>query len=90
MRFVTVNDSTSLGGGAITLFAIDGAASEGALAAYVHADRFLWASDYIQSLKQPTQYADEVMAAVARMGIEPMRVAAEHLPLTAWERMPKE
>ena len=48
------------------------------------ADRFLWASDYIQTLAQPTQYLDEVAAAVSRMHIDPLRVAAEHLPLSDW------
>jgi hypothetical protein len=84
MHFVPVEDSLRLAGGAITLFAIDGISSEGALAAFVHADRFLWASDYIQTLAQPTQYLDEVAAAVARMHVDPLRVAAEHLPLSDW------
>src|SRR4051812_49428436 len=87
MRFVPVADSLTLGGGALKLFAIDGAASEGALAVYVDRDRFLWASDYIQTLEQPSQYADEVVAAVNRMRLQPSRVAAEHLPLTPWERV---
>jgi hypothetical protein len=85
MKFRAVDDSLPLAGGAITLFAIDGPASEGALAAYVHADRFLWASDYVQSLRAPTQYLDEVVAAVHRMRYEPSRLAAEHLALTPWE-----
>jgi hypothetical protein len=84
MKFKAVDDSLRLGGGAVTLFAIDGPSSEGALAAYVHADRFLWASDFVQTLAQPTQYLDEVAAAVNRMKYEPGRLAAEHLPLTDW------
>ncbi len=84
MRFRAVNDSLPLAGGALTAFAIDGTASEGALAVYVRGDQFLWASDYIQTLDAPTQYVDEVTAAVRRMGYSPMRVAAEHLPLTEW------
>jgi hypothetical protein len=84
LKFRAVDDSLRLAGGDVTLFAIDGPSSEGALAAYVHADRFLWASDYVQTLQQPTQYLDEVTAAVHRMGYSPTRLAAEHLPLTDW------
>ncbi|HEY5061328.1 MAG TPA: hypothetical protein VII52_07310 [Gemmatimonadaceae bacterium] len=84
MHFVPVADSLRLAGGAIMLFALDGISSEGALAAFVQGDRFLWASDYIQTLAQPTQYLDEVAAAVSRMHIDPRRVAAEHLPLSDW------
>jgi hypothetical protein len=86
LRFVPVADSLKLAGGAITLFAIDGVSSEGALAAYVHSDRFLWASDYIQTLARRTQYLDEVTDAVARMRLDPIKVAAEHLALTDWQR----
>lgn len=84
LKFRAVDDSLRLAGGAITLFAIDGPSSEGALAAYVHADRFLWASDFVQTLQQPTQYLDEVTSAVRRMRYEPTRLAAEHLPLADW------
>lgn len=87
MKFRAVNDSAALAGGAITVFAIDGPSSEGALAAFVRSDDFLWASDYIQSATRPTQYLDEVAAAVARMGITPARVAAEHLPVVDWSRL---
>lgn len=84
MKFRAVDDSLRLAGGAITLFAIDGPSSEGALAAFVHADRFLWASDFVQTLQRPTQYLDEMRAAVRRMGYAPTRLAAEHLPLADW------
>src|SRR5581483_4583158 len=86
MHFVPVDDSLPLAGGAITLFAIDGISSEGALAAYVRADRFLWASEYVQTLSRPTQYGDEVLAAANRMRLSPDRLAAEHLPLSDWSR----
>jgi hypothetical protein len=80
-----VDDSLRLAGGDITLFAIDGVTSEGALAAYLVPDRFLWASDYVQTLAAPTQYLDETSAAVDRMHLSPVRVAAEHLRLSSWE-----
>jgi hypothetical protein len=80
-----VNASLRLAGGDITVFAIDGVASEGALAAFLAPDRFLWASDYVQTLAAPTQYLDETWAAVDRMHLSPARVAAEHLKLSSWE-----
>ncbi len=86
LKFRAVNDSLSLAGGAITLFALDGPSSEGALGAFVHADKFLWASDYVQTLGAPTQYLDEVAAAVRRMKLTPAKLASEHLPLVDWSR----
>ena len=84
LKFRPVDDSLRLAGGDITVFAIDGPSSEGALAGYVRDDRFLWASDFVQTLQQPTQYLDEVLAAVRRMRYDPSRLAAEHLPLAEW------
>jgi hypothetical protein len=87
LHFRAVNDSLALAGGDILLFPIDGAASEVALAAFVRPDRFLWASDFIQNLSSPSQYFDEVYAAVRRAGVSPIKVGAEHIPLTAWDRI---
>jgi len=84
-RLRVVDDSLRLAGGEITLFAIDGVASEGALAAFLAPDRFLWASDYVQTLAAPTQYLDETSAAVDRLRLSPVRFAAEHLKLSVWE-----
>ena len=86
LRFRAVADSVSLGGGAILLFPIDGAASEVALAAFVRKDRLLWASDFIQDLDAPSQYLEEVAAAVRRVHADPSLFAAEHLSLSAWDR----
>ena len=83
-RAVPVDDTLRIAGGDILLFAIDGVASEVALAAYIGPDRFVWASDYIQDARQPTMYLDEVCRAVLRVGRQPEKVAAEHLPITAW------
>lgn len=83
-RFRPVEDSLSLAGGRLRLYAIDGIGSEGALMAYLPADRFLWASDYIQSVEQPSTYAIEVWRAARRAGIHPERTAAQHLPVTPW------
>jgi len=86
-HFRAVESSFSLAGGDIALFAIDGAASEVALAAFVRPDRFLWASDFVQDLSSPTQYVDEVASAVRRARVSPLKVAAQHAPLTNWEQI---
>jgi hypothetical protein len=83
-RFRAVSDSMSLAGGEILLQPIDGIASEGALMAYMRKDRFLWASDYVQSAQAPKEYTREVWNAAMRAGIRPDVVAAEHLDPTPW------
>jgi hypothetical protein len=80
-----VSDSLRLAGGDLLLFAIDGRTSEVALAAFSRPDSFLWASDYIQTLQEPSAYLDDVWRAVDRVRIEPRRVAAEHLRLAPWD-----
>ena len=85
MKFVAVDDQYSAENGKIKLYPIDGIGSEVALMAYLPEDKFLWASDYIQSLRGPTLYASEVIAAAGRAGIQPEQAAAEHLPLTQWK-----
>jgi hypothetical protein len=87
LRIRTLADSMSLGGGAIKLYAIDGAASEGALMAFIPAERYLWASDFIQTVARPSQYASEVWSAAKRVGISPDRFAAEHVALTPWSKV---
>jgi hypothetical protein len=89
LRFRAVRDSLSLAGGAIRLYPIDGIASEGALIAFLRRDSFLWASDYVQTVAEPSRYGLEVHQAVMRAGVEPTRLAAEHLPLTPWETLRK-
>ncbi|HSB56163.1 MAG TPA: hypothetical protein VLD58_17500 [Gemmatimonadales bacterium] len=89
LRFRAVSDSLSLAGGAISLYPIDGIASEGALMAFLRRDGFLWASDYVQTVKEPSRYGLEVYQAASRVGVEPSRLAAEHLPVTTWETLRK-
>ncbi len=84
MKFVSVSDSLSLAGGGLRLYPIDGIASEGALMAWSPGDRSLWASDYIQTVSEPAIYTTEVARAAARVGIQPLKVAAEHLGPTDW------
>jgi hypothetical protein len=87
LRVHTLTDSMSLGGGAIKLYTIDGAASEGALMAFIPSEKFLWASDFIQTVARPSQYATEVWNAAKRVGITPDRFAAEHVGLTPWSKV---
>jgi hypothetical protein len=82
--FIAIDRATELAHGDVRLVPIDGVASEVALMAYLPRDRFLWASDYIQTLDSPSQYAKEVIDATRREGVEPERVAAEHLAVTLW------
>ena len=85
LRFVGVRDVGKLAGGEVLLFPIDGIGSEVALAAYVGNSRFLWASDFVQSLSEPTAYVNEVVRAAHRVGIVPERVAAQHMALVRWD-----
>ena len=84
MTFVPIQQLVTFGEGAVRVAPIDGIGSELALMVYVAADRFLWASDYIQTLAEPTLYAREVIQSVHRVGFRPQHVAAQHLPLTDW------
>jgi len=84
LKFLAISRATDLAGGKIRLAAIDGIGSEVALMVYLPEEKFLWASDYIQTLDEPTLYAGEVLRAAQRAGFSPQRVAAEHLPLTDW------
>jgi hypothetical protein len=87
LRFVGIDAAYNMAGGAISLHPIDGIGSEVALMGYIRADRFLWASDYIQTVDEPTAYALEVWSAVQRDGLHPESTAAEHLPLTPWAKI---
>jgi hypothetical protein len=89
MRFRAVSDSLSLAGGAIQLYPIDGIGSEGALMAYIPADGYLWASDFVQTVRAPSQYGNEVLDAAKRVNVTPAKFAAEHLPLTDWNVLVK-
>lgn len=84
LNFVPIEKTTPLASGRLTIVPIDGIASELALVVYLSSDKFLWASDYVQSVNAPTRYANEVIQALQRASIRPERVAAEHLPITGW------
>jgi hypothetical protein len=83
-RFRAVTDSASLAGGRLRVHAIDGIASEGALLAWHSPSGFLWAGDFIQDVSGPSLYATEVLRAVERLGLSPVRAAAEHVPPFDW------
>ena len=85
LDFLAVNQTTDLAGGRVRVAPIDGIGSEMALMVYLREEKFLWASDYIQTLDQPTLYAGDVLRAAQRAGFLPERVAAEHLALTDWK-----
>lgn len=89
LRFRSVRDSLIAGGGKIALYPIDGIASEGALMGFFPSHRFLWASDYVQTVTEPSQYALEVYRATRRAGVAPALLAAEHLPRTPWDTLVK-
>jgi hypothetical protein len=84
LKLIAIDRPTELGGGRVRLVPIDGIGSEVALMAYLPEAKFLWASDYIQTLDTPSLYAAEVLRAADRVGITPERVAAQHLALTNW------
>ena len=87
VRWTLVDSTASLARGAVRLSGIDGPSSEGAVMVFVPATGFLWAGDYIQDASEASVYAREVMAAAKRAGFQPGQVAAQHLPLTPWEKV---
>ncbi len=85
LRFIAVDDSLALGGGAVRLYPINGIGSEGSLMTWLPRDRFLFPGDYVQGLTGPSMaYAAEVLAATLRVGVKPERFAAMHMGLTSW------
>lgn len=87
MKFISVDRPQAFADGAIRLIPIDGIGSELALMAYVAPAKFVWASDYVQSLDEPTLYAAEVIRAAERAGIEPEHFAAQHVKTSEWKKV---
>jgi hypothetical protein len=87
LKFIGVDSAYTMANGAITVHPIDRIGSECALMAFLVPDKFLWASDYIQTTAEATSYALEVWSAVKRNGLTPEHTAAEHLSLTAWTKI---
>jgi len=85
MNFVPVDQAMTVARGGLQLLPIDGIGSEVALMAYIPGEKFLWASDFLQTLDEPSAYANEVLLAAKRAGIVPERCAAEHMHLADWK-----
>lgn len=60
LKFVGVDARYELAGGAISFHAIDGIGTEVALIVYLASGGLLWASDYLQTVDEPTSYATKV------------------------------
>jgi hypothetical protein len=87
LRLILVDDTTAFANNRVLAAHINGAAAEGALMVFFRADRFLWASDFIQDIDHPTLYATDVWRAVRRHALSPDMVGAEHIPLVEWSRV---
>ncbi len=83
LSFRGVADSLTLAGGAIVIHAMRGNTTEGALAAWLPAERYLWAGDYLQRDPGSPYYIDVVLTARA-LALHPDKVGAQHMPLTNW------
>lgn len=80
-RFRGVTDSLRLAGGAITVHAMRGQSTEGAVAAWVPTASFFWAGDYIQN--DPTSpYARDVAGTIRSLGLAPAKIGAQHMTLS--------
>jgi hypothetical protein len=80
-RFRGVTDSLRLAGGAITVHAMRGQSTEGAVAAWVPSASFFWAGDYIQG--DPTSpYARDVAGTIRYLGLSPAKIGAQHVTIS--------
>lgn len=84
LHFADVTDARTLAGGAVQLYALHGIASEGLLMAYLPGDRFLWASDRIQDVKNPSIYVSELSKDVQRERLTPAWTSGPHFHLIPW------
>lgn len=84
LRVDTVRTPQARGGGAIRIFAVDGVASEGVLAAFAAPDRFLWASDRVQDTTNASLYVTELRRAVHRVGLAPLWTSGPHFSKVPW------
>ena len=84
VRIDTVRASASRAGGALRVFAVDGVASEGVLAVFAGDARFLWASDRVQDVSNPSLYVTELWNAARRNGVAPTSTSGPHLRAIPW------
>ena len=80
-RFVGVTDSLRLAGGAVTVHALRGQSTEGAIGAWVPGDQFFWAGDYVQG-GGDSPYARDVADTLRALGIAPAKIGAQHVTLS--------
>ncbi|HSA56695.1 MAG TPA: hypothetical protein VLE53_13380 [Gemmatimonadaceae bacterium] len=81
--FRAVGDSLRLAGGAITVHAMRGTSTEGAVGAWIGPDRFFWAGDYVQGT-ETSPYQRDVVRTIKALGLTPHKVGAQHVPLSDW------
>ncbi len=86
-QVVALDDSLSLAGGALRLYAIRGIGSEGSFLAYLGDDQFLWASDRVQDVETPSLYTTELLRAAADAGLSPRLTSGPHFGVVEWSRL---
>lgn len=84
IRITTVHDTLSLAGGALRLYPLSGINGEGGLLAYVPAAQFVWASDHVQTIREPNIYVEDVRQTVERFGLSPRYTSGPHFRLIPW------
>jgi len=87
LKLTSVSTVQERAGGRLRIIPIEGIATEGALMVYLPAERFLYASDYVQSGSPASfvvVYARAVASTARELGILPVSFAAMHVPLTPW------
>lgn len=89
LKFIALEKMTPFANNQLLVFPINGIGSEGALACYLPQDQLLWASDYIQTAQAPSAYAKEVINAVNREKLKPLKMVAQHVGLTEWQQVLK-
>jgi hypothetical protein len=83
-RIETVRSRESRAGGALTIFPINGAASEGVLGAYIADAGFLWASDRVQDTTSPNLYISELVQTTDELHLTPRVTSGPHFRLVPW------
>lgn len=83
LRIRSVGDSLRLAGGEIVLYPLGNTSTETAIGAWLPQGRFFWAGDYVQP-SAISPYARDVVATIRALGLDPLKVGAQHVPLTEW------
>lgn len=85
-RFRGVTDSLRLAGGSVVVHALRNTSTENAVGAWVRDDRFFWAGDYVQGDAR-SPYARDVVLTIRVLGLEPLKVGAQHVPQSDWHAL---